>query len=238
MRLIVLCIVLMTASIASAEDELELALRRIYSDYLAAVSARDIGRLVILDQELRFRAHEPWEQSRTLLSAKYFKQEYRQCGLEIGHYSDALQYSGKLLVEAHRLNPHSSYRQYTFYSTICRDDECQGGLPDIDSAYAYLREFPEGPFVFHTTRLLARFHSDLYQALRDRLENKIKQEVFEFFSPFMSTKASESELLSVQQKGLTYYKQAMELRPADKVLAAEAEDLQEGICAGWFLLPD
>jgi hypothetical protein len=70
-------------------------------------------------------------------------------GLDIGHYSDALGYSGKLLVEAHERNPNSPYRKYTLFTTILGEGTSHGlgEMPNISQAELYLKEFPNGPYV-------------------------------------------------------------------------------------------
>jgi hypothetical protein len=44
-------------------------------------------------------------------SKKYWRKEYGDIGLYFDHYSGALEYSGKLLVEAHKRNPNSLQRR-------------------------------------------------------------------------------------------------------------------------------
>ena len=53
-----------------------------------------------------------------MFNNKYFKKEYELIGLSIGHYSDAIEYSGKLLYDAHKIDPNSPYRRYTLFSMV------------------------------------------------------------------------------------------------------------------------
>lgn len=237
MRVLAVSLFLIAGQIGLAQEGLNAALRRIWQDYQSLKASPDIGRLVILDQELRFLHLDPWEREQVSIDAKYFKPEYTEIGLSIGHYSDALQYSGKLLVEAHRIDPNSRYRDYTFYSTIL-PEEYSAEPPQIDSAKVYLSEFPNGPYAFQTARILAEFYDDLYKAIRDHLRSEMRGEAFEFFSPFISNMPLNEQLAEIQMTGLKYYEQAIQLRPSDKDMKTFHEDLKRGTAKGWFSLPD
>jgi hypothetical protein len=97
------------------------ALETIHARLLKAIAQKDIGELVRLDGELRHLLHDPWRESHTTFDAKYFRPEYADLGISVGHYSDALEYSGQLLAEAYHLNPQSPYRRYTLYSAVVGD---------------------------------------------------------------------------------------------------------------------
>lgn len=69
---------------------------------------------------------------------------------------------GKLLREAHRLDP-KAYRSYTLYSTVfSAEGEAGDEIPSPTAAEAYLKEFPSGPFVVQTHLALAHFYADLF----------------------------------------------------------------------------
>ena len=85
-------------------------------------------------------------------------------GLSIGHYSGAFEYSGKLLREAHAIDPKSASRSRTLYSTIERvvASSQTPDLPDFRAAKSYLHEFPRGPFAAEASLKLAGAYKDAY----------------------------------------------------------------------------
>ena len=237
MRLL-LALFLLASRSGFAQDGLEIALQRIYQDYQPTGAKADIPRLVLLDQEMRYLILEPWEKEKKSIEAKYFRPEYVAIGLSIGHYSDALQYSGKLLLEAHQIDPASLYRKYTLFSTII-PEEYSVEPPNIDSAKAYLKEFPAGPYIFEVVRILAELYDDLYKAIRGHRHGApLEGELLKFFSLFISTRPLEEQLSEAQLMGLEYYNQAIQLRPSDQDMQTFRDDLKEGTTKGWFFLPD
>ena len=79
---------------------------------------------------------------------------------------DVLTYSGKLLAEAHAHNPNSPFRSYTLYSTIFgKAGETSNGVPSPDAAEAYVREFPQGPFIVDVHLVAAHFYDDVYKLI-------------------------------------------------------------------------
>src|SRR3954467_2093275 len=94
--LIVLVVVLQVFGsrlFSEPQGALDTALERIYKEYSSFQGQPDVGRLVLLDQELR-RLFEP----------------------------ASLSYSGKLLFEAHQRDQ-KIRRSYTLYSTVFREEE-------------------------------------------------------------------------------------------------------------------
>jgi len=162
-----LTVAIASVLIVQEPTTLLLALEEIHARHDTAIAKKDIGELVRLDGELRRLFDEPWRESHTLFDAKYFRPEYSDLGISIGHYSDALGYSGRLLAEAHQLNPQSPYRRYTFYSALAGDGSGYES-PDMAVAQSYLREFPRGPFAPDVHLIIAMFNSDLFKFVRDR----------------------------------------------------------------------
>ena len=122
-------------------------LDRILKEYKALPQSTDVKRLVELDRELTALAKEIQENDREGKSTSIWKDEYKEIGVYVGHYSNQIGYSGKLLVEAHEANPNSPYRKYTLFTTILGEGSSHGlgEMPDIEQAKKYVQEFPNGP---------------------------------------------------------------------------------------------
>ena len=89
-------------------------------------------------------------------------------GVLVEHYSVMFWYSGKMLAEAHRLNPRSPLRSSTLYATVERvspDGKFSAGTPDFKAAKTYLHEFPSGPFALDATMALAKGYGHAYATL-------------------------------------------------------------------------
>ena len=108
--------------------------------------------------------------------------KFEEIGLSIGHYSDQLAHSGKLLFEVHRLNPQNKYRSYTLYTEIFGKSGKVFEIPDVILASSYLKEFPNGPRVLDVYEILAGFYHDLYAALREREKEPRMEERGETYS--------------------------------------------------------
>ena len=122
----------------------EKSLNKIRLEYRALPNTPDVKRLVELDQEIRAIVREIKETHNGIIT---LIESYSDIGLFFGHYSEALEYSGKLLREAHSRNPKSSYRKYTLFATTFGEDNNLSGSEDIKQTQLYLKEFPNGPFI-------------------------------------------------------------------------------------------
>jgi len=101
-----------------------------------------------------------------------WRESYKKLGVFLGHYG-SIAYYDKLLAEAHRINPNSSLRRYTLYSTIFSQYKSHSwsALPNITAANLYLKEFPKGPYVWKAHEALGYFYYDLYKVFKDAIEN-------------------------------------------------------------------
>ena len=224
---------LLTTSIALAplQDSLAVALQTIYRQHLATRSDRNVATLVKLDTELRHLIIDPWEKDDWLVDKEYFKPEYDSLGIYVGHFSDALDYSGKLLDIAHRINPRSPYRSYTLYSTVNAQ-----GFPDVVAAKVYLKEFPTGPYAFEVARVLAFFYDDLFKSLRDKIAGK--SSFYDIYDDFMTSAPLKQQMKTAKQNGLRYYRMALAIRPKAHGLNHDLKTLEHGTGNGWFLIND
>lgn len=209
-------------------------LARIYRDYRARRS--DIASLIAFDERLRelFRIRNA-----DYIEAKYQRPEYESLGIEPTLFEpDILIYTGKLLVDAHRLNPKSEYRRYTLYSTVFPDGNEHGnGVPSPRAAETYLREFPDGPFAAEVTRTLAFFYDDLYKVIRFELEGDRIGYKHACFERFLSNRPNEQVKIA-QQAAISYYRKSITLLPDDKFLRDTLLQIEAGRNIGWHYCAD
>lgn len=153
-------------------------LERIYKQYVSLPKTpANAEKLFLLYQRLQragkevhalypdYRKHD---REYATLSGCLGDSRFQEMGVYIGHYSDRLEFSEKLLAEAHRLNPNTQYRKYTLYAAVLGDTIGADlpDLPDVAQARRYLKEFPEGPYATDVHLILAGFYHDLFMSLR------------------------------------------------------------------------
>jgi hypothetical protein len=181
---------------ALGADTYQERLNQVLAEYRTLPVTRDVTRLVELDRELKAMVKEIQETHKDGTSKQYWRKDYENIGLYLGHYSDALGYSGKLLVEAHKRNPNSPYRKYTLYTTILGEGTFHGfgEMPNIGQAELYLKEFPNGPYAENVYAILGYFYDDLAKVLKRFVENEKNKEDYKYncFAPYI-TKAPYQE---------------------------------------------
>lgn len=150
------------------QERVRASLDHIYREYLALGKSASVAQLVTLDTRLRkllsvrtmcvASDEEGWERSSDAA-----------IGVSIEHYSGMFQYSGDLLLAAHRLNPNTPLRSSTLYAMVephAGDPDAWTGVPNFSAARAYLKEFPSGPFAADAALGLATGYAQAYSALR------------------------------------------------------------------------
>jgi len=162
----ILCAMSFLAAQSATDRDLAGQLDAIHREYL---SRPDVGSLVALDGRIRHLLEEPWKRARQSVDRKNYKPAWSAVGINIGKYSEALEYSGKLLVEAHRINLVSELRRFTLFAAIMgeRPSHGLGEMPDVKVARQYLKEFPEGPFARAAVIILGDFYGDPYKVIRN-----------------------------------------------------------------------
>lgn len=151
-----------------------------------------------------------------LISSCLWHDKYQELGLSIGHYSDRLEYSEKLLTEAHQLNPHSKYRNYTFYTEIYGKGGEDYGFPDINKAASYLKEFPQGPYAIKVNEILAGFYHDLYAALltiEKQPDIEKRSETYSCFDDYISQHPESANKERARKLGIQYFKNVIAETP-------------------------
>jgi hypothetical protein len=164
---------------------------------------------------------------------------YKNLGLWIGHYTDEIGYTEEFLLEAHTLDPNSSLRPLTLYSTIlgARSFHGLGEMPNVDSALAYLKEFPRGPYAGAVCVLLGNFYKDLFMVLRDFKEEQ-KDYKYDCFQPYIDKSPIEAQRSRAQKLALYYYNEALKLDAKDKWLGGFRREVQDGTVSGWSYCAD
>lgn len=228
-------ILLSSAGSALAESTFDERLQAVYREYTAMEDNQRIEQLVRLDAELREVTrgiHEEMVRTRRIASAEYFQEAYTEIGLYIGHWSGIIEYTGVLLVKAHQQDPHSPLRSHTLFSTVAPRKVVgeHSGMPDLNAAFRYVAEFPEGPFSAQTLEVIATCYDDFYKSLRKFMTKKIYEDDVHMgcFKPFMTAQPYEEQLVQVQVLALQFYERAVKAAGDDvRQSAAISEKLEK-----------
>jgi len=236
--------VLVTRHVAG-QDTLDAMFARIYSDYQRLQIRPDVGGLVLLDEELRrilphyVSDNYVGPNGKRFVEASYLRSGYEDLGLLRASFEpDLLNYSGKMLRDAHRINPRSPYRRYTLYSTLFPRGEDVGEIPALGAARSYLREFPRGPYAADVNLVLAHFQDDLYKLLRDMLKGQEADYKKECYGPYLSSKPYREQLRAARDLGVVYYRRVLALRPKETRAGEDLPQLLNGNSISWFFCPD
>ena len=236
MRVILVILIIGGTGTCYCQDSLLTGLQHLYLRYQTISKNPQVAQLVALDQDLRRlikRFPATVEESNR---PGVIPGSYEAMGVSIEKYSEVVGYSGKLLTEAHRLNPVSPLRDYTLYAAACESDE--SSLPNVDSAEAYVAEFPDGPYIREIYTTLARFYCDLYQEIRSLIAGEPTDYIYDCYSLYISAEPLPVQLNKVQQLGLHYFQLGIERDSSNAILKAEREDLKTGTINGWYFCGD
>lgn len=212
---------------ALAESTFDERLQAVYREYSESEGKQSIEQWVRLDAELREvtrSIHDEMVRIRTIASAEYFKDAYAGIGLYIGHQSGVIEYAGVLLEKAHQQDPNSHLRSHTLFSTVAPRKVLgeHYGMPDLNAAFRYIAEFPEGPFSSQTLEVIATCYDDFYKSLRKFMTEKIYEDDVHMkcFKPFMTAQPYEQQLIQVQVLALQFYERALKTTGDDALQAA------------------
>lgn len=218
-KALLLIVMIVIVHSAYAGDETSDRLEEVHRQYQITKQDRSEERvklLIELDQELRTLIDKAWTVQNKSIDQKYWKEKYLDIGVGVGHYSEALGYSGKLLIEAKALDVNSKHASYTRYTDICGgggsfSGECD--RPDIAVALAYEKEFPNAPFIWDTLVTIGNFYSDLREALK---ENESKDYKYECYSKYINKKPITDQLESARLLAVKFYKKALAVHSDNK----------------------
>lgn len=218
------------------KDELIIKLDSYFTQYKMIVkNPNSVEKLFLLDRKISNTISTFVKSHRELNYSNLMKKKYEEIGLWVGHYSELIEYSGKLLAEAHELNPNSKYRKFTLFTTILDED---GDMPNINQAKLYIKEFPEGPYIVTVHSILATFYSDYYKVMKNLLENHpLKHGIkYDCFKPFFSKRPYKEQMKTAQQNGIKYYSKAANASKNKKTATyynKEKDKLKDGTTYGW-----
>ena len=251
------------SSHAFGEDPIQQRLDQLYAEYEATIANPTVKKYVELDGKLRaFLSEELPKYSEdsegyskydghTLVVGietrkKFSNNSARELGLEISRYVPILLYSGKILVQAHELNPYSKYREYTLFSQIMSTNGLE--MPDIKVAYQYARAFPNGPFIANVYLIIASFHKDLFMIVRGLSQG---ENVFGLYcyKPYVERRPYKEQMAQNKRIALRYYTKYKEalasgakraLWFADSILFSDRiiDKLNAGTVEAWSFCAD
>ncbi len=168
-----------------------------------------------------------------VISDCLWEPEFSALGFLVGHYSDRLDFTEKLLADAHRLNPHSQYRRYTLYSEVLGDDIGAelGAMPNVPAAKAYLNEFPDGPYAKDVYEDLAGFYHDLYKELRFHDLQPVPSD--HCYAGYIANHPEEAKAEHARKRGIFYMEKVIAALPRKSpyrpMWADELKSLRNGV---------
>jgi len=221
-----------------AQDTREAALEYIQREYQVAGGRPDVETLVRLDQQLRaLLPHWNWEGKP--LSIKANPRNYEDIGVEPAVFEpDVVGYSGKLLREAHAIEPRS-HRQFTLYGTVFGiQGETGNQPPNPEAAEAYLKEFPNGPFGLQSHLALGNFQSDLFQVIQGAESGDRENYKYECYRAFVTNAPLSAQRRQAQASAIEHYGALTRLRPDVHEFADWLAQARRGRFEGWHYCAD
>lgn len=231
--------VLLPAS--AATQSYEARMEQMLREYRQIQVAPDVGKLVRLDDKMRDLIEEMQSEHRQSLG---WDSKYAAVGVDQG--DGLLVYTGKMLAEAHRLNPNSPYRERTLCSKIINHGGF-GAMPDLKTVKVYLKEFPEGYCARDAQRNLATFYSDLYQVLVELQDPKYEKDYkYECYAPYINKLPYAQQAQRAKKLSISHFKQALARMPQRRTIYWSDEFMRErlnGLISGevpdgWFWCTD
>ena len=219
-------------------------LERVYARYSvvgAVLPAARIGRLVELDQDIRKLIDVPWTIANRSLDKKYWKEKYQTIGVGVGHYSESLEYSGKLLADARVLDSALAHGAHTRYAGICGGlgsftGPCQ--MPNLEAALSYAKAFPKGPFIEDTLITLGNFYDDLYKALQEPKQGY----KYECFAKYMASERVAEQREVARTTAIRYYASVLALGSVNRASNQAIKNWKGGLESkesfGWHFCAD
>lgn len=126
--------------------------------FRAIPKTSDVRPLIELDKELIAISKTDPGETRDL-----FKKEYEEIGFDIvGSYG--LEYTGGMLIEAHKRNPNSPYREDTLFAKLKTEFDNDSGVR-LEPIYEYLKEYPHGSHATDAYMFIGDAYRDLYRVL-------------------------------------------------------------------------
>lgn len=216
-------------------EQLALLLPQFYDEYKEVENAPTIEKLIALDGKVRRLVNNrpdvyPCDEK------KIWRVEYSEFGLYLGYWED-IAYSGELLTKAHKLNPQSEYRKYTFFASVQVVGDL-GVMPNVKAAYQYAREFPDGPFIEETLSILADFHKDLFMVLRNDLQKSPRDYKYDCFRAYISKSSRFVQMNRAKSEAIKFYEKVLAVNPHNIRATEFLKEINDGTIGGWSFCAD
>lgn len=172
-------------------------------------------------------------------------QKVQYLGVTIGHYSGSLQYTGKLLEEAKKLDVKSQYSSHTDYADIFSGAGSFSGafgMPNIEAALKYEENFPKGPFIEDTLIIIGKFYDDLYKTLQVEETDPSPESKGPCSSEYINESPGVEKAETAKQMAIKCYAKILALDTENKAsnaaIAMWKKNLERGSSAGWHFCSD
>jgi len=165
------------------------------------------------------------------------KKTFQDVGLFIGRNSDKLGYNGALLKRAHKIDPNSAFRAFTLFSEI---EPEPWGMPNIDAAWQYVNEFPNGPFINETNYIIACFYKDLFIILNNERYRSGSGEDYKLncYEPFFTNDSFSKQAQKSKELSIQYYEKFLQYKPDDSMSLYYIRELRQGTIESWSFCAD
>ncbi len=209
-------------------------LPKAYREFKRSEAAPTVEELVAVDAHLRqlFRERPDYYPCE---DEEHYRPEYADMGVHLGYWNNVV-YSGKLLVDAHQLDPESGRRESTLFSTVMnvRPAHGLGEMPDIAAAFRYVEEFPDGSFAEDASVIIADFHKDLFMVLRaNRRDYK-----YDCFKPYINRTPYSGQMKRAKKIAVSHYERVLAIEPSNARARKSLDEINDGTINSWSFCAD
>jgi hypothetical protein len=162
-------------------------------------------------------------------SKAFWDDKYEKLGMYIGHYSDQLDYGGKLLVDSYRLNPDSRYGEATLFAAISGGGNMSelSGIPDMKLVETYLKKYPDGKHIVNVYVILATFYQNLFEEL---LAGKESPAIAGCYDEYLAAHPEDGNKEAAQKKAIGYYRKLLSINQSGRERYTRAlGNLEKGV---------
>lgn len=206
----------------------------LHKKYIKSKREKNIEQLVLMDQEIRdllISINAYYKNIPPTSDCKLYHSPKNSVPMMIygSHYACQLIYSGQLLKDAHQVNPHSKWRQYTLFSASDDYGEDLNWMPHLKEYAQYLKEFPQGPFAADILASKAYFYADLalvayYRAFHNMSKGDYKYDCFE---PYITSDSLPDQFKNAQKQAIHYLAQSIQLTRKKEILNKRISAMKE-----------
>src|SRR5262245_46455303 len=215
------------------EDErarVQTAMREIFLDFQRSADPSPVEVIVDIDGRIRALLESRPRYRPCPDDSDIYDSQWARMGVELGYWVD-LSYSGALLFEAHRRDPHTALRKYTLFSTVfgTTPHHGLGVMPNIEAAFKYESEFPDGPYISRTLMTIANFHKDLFMVFRD----DHRDYKYDCFKPYIDGDPIADQRARAKRIALEYYGKVLDLDPSNENARTLLNEVERETVKAW-----